>query len=38
VRGPALDTGAANAIGQLKGFVSYTESVSNQNVSSLYGL
>ena len=38
VRGQALDTGAANAIGQLKGFVSYTESVSNQNVSSLYGL
>ena len=38
VRGQALDTGAANPIGQLKGFVSYTESVSNQNVSRLYGL
>ncbi len=37
VRGQALDTGATNAVGQLKGFTSYTESVSDQNVGVLYG-
>ena len=38
VRGQAYDVGATNRVGTLKGFVSQTNTTSNQTVDGLYGL